>query len=244
MGNFLSNWSRISDKPIVLFIDEIDSLVGDTLISVLRQLRAGYTNRPHAFPQSVCLTGVRDVRDNRIWADKEQATILGGSAFNIKAESLTIPNFSLAQLEDLYLQHTRETNQKFTQEAIDYAYYLTEGQPWLTNMLGYQACLEDPLMTDNPGIADPLKLVTKEIIERAKETIIRRRDTHIDVLITRLEEPRVANIVDAILRGEQLPSNIPQDDIQYVIDLGLITRKDKFLCLANPIYQEIIPREL
>src|SRR4030095_12026633 len=42
-------------KPLILFIDEIDSLVGDTLISVLRQLRAGYPNRPDDFPQAVCL---------------------------------------------------------------------------------------------------------------------------------------------------------------------------------------------
>ena len=32
---FLQSWTRESDKPIILFIDEIDSLVGDTLISVL-----------------------------------------------------------------------------------------------------------------------------------------------------------------------------------------------------------------
>ena len=50
-------------KPLVLWIDEIDELVGDTLISVLRQIRAGCANRPAAFPQSVILCGIRDVRD-------------------------------------------------------------------------------------------------------------------------------------------------------------------------------------
>jgi len=47
---FMNFWSRNSDKPIVLFIDEIDALVGDTLVSVLRQLRVGYTGRPKKFP--------------------------------------------------------------------------------------------------------------------------------------------------------------------------------------------------
>jgi hypothetical protein len=50
----------------MLQIDEIDALVGDTLISVLRQLRAGYTNRPSQFPSTIVLSGVRDVRDE-IW---------------------------------------------------------------------------------------------------------------------------------------------------------------------------------
>jgi len=48
---------------MVLFIDEVDSLVGDTLISLLRQLRSGYDRRPSSFPQSIILCGLRDIRD-------------------------------------------------------------------------------------------------------------------------------------------------------------------------------------
>ena len=36
---------------------------------------------------------------------------------------------------------------------------------------------------------------------------------------------------------------IPQDDVQYVADMGLITL-DKPRRIANAIYREIIPREL
>ena len=42
LTSLLEAWCQQTDKPIVLFIDEIDALVGDTLISVLRQIRAGY----------------------------------------------------------------------------------------------------------------------------------------------------------------------------------------------------------
>ena len=70
------------------------------MISVLRQLRAGYTERPDNFPQSVCLIGVRDVRDYRIWSESEHNMVLGGSAFNIKAESLVLSKFlSLIKFE-------------------------------------------------------------------------------------------------------------------------------------------------
>lgn len=58
LNTALTRWCRASDKPIVLLIDEIDSLVGDTLISVLRQVRSGYDKRPGAFPQTVVLCGV------------------------------------------------------------------------------------------------------------------------------------------------------------------------------------------
>ena len=236
LNEFLGYWASKSSKPIVLFIDEIDSLVGDTLISVLRQLRAGYTNRPANFPQSVCLIGVRDVRDYRIWSDEQQATILGGSAFNIKAKSLTLSSFTPEQVKNLYEQHTTETGQKFTDDAINYAFELTQGQPWLVNALAYEACFE--------MVTDRTQTITKDIIETAKETLIKRRDTHLDVLIDRLREPRVRNIIDAIITGIDTSRDFPTDDIQYVLDLGLLARRDNNLVIANPIYQEVIPREL
>jgi hypothetical protein len=58
-----------------LLVDEIDSLVGDTLISVLRQLRSGYDRRPHSFPQSIILCGIRDVRDYRIHSSAEKQSL-------------------------------------------------------------------------------------------------------------------------------------------------------------------------
>ena len=80
LSEFLQRYAQQSAKPIVLFLDEVDALVGDTLISLLRQLRAGYNQRPHAFPISIILCGVRDVRDYRIHSTQE-GIITGGSAF-------------------------------------------------------------------------------------------------------------------------------------------------------------------
>ncbi|MEO0770950.1 MAG: ATP-binding protein, partial [Cyanobacteria bacterium J06649_4] len=57
----LSDWARQCSRPIVLFIDEIDALLDDALVSVLRQLRDGYPRRPKGFPQALALVGLRDV---------------------------------------------------------------------------------------------------------------------------------------------------------------------------------------
>ncbi len=236
LNEFLGYWASNSNKPIVIFIDEIDSLIGDTLIAVLRQLRAGYSDRPTNFPQSICLVGVRDVRDYRIYSDETQSTVLGGSAFNIKAESLTLAGFTPEQVKNLYKQHTTETGQQFTDEAIDYAFDQTQGQPWLVNALAYQACFKD--------VIDRAQPITKETLERAKETLIKRRDTHIDVLVDRLSEPRVRRIIEPIIMGDSIVENLPTDDIQYAIDLGLVVRREKTLDIANPIYREVFPREL
>ncbi|MCP4592332.1 MAG: ATP-binding protein, partial [bacterium] len=66
LGSYLTLWAEGSPRPVVLFLDEIDSMMGKPLISVLRQLRAGYRYRPARFPQSVVLIGMRDVRDYKI----------------------------------------------------------------------------------------------------------------------------------------------------------------------------------
>ncbi len=91
LTELLERWSRENDKPVVLLLDEVDALVGDTLISLLRQIRAGYAQRPRAFPQTVVLCGVRDVRDYRIHG-AGQEIVTGGSAFNVKAKSLRLGN--------------------------------------------------------------------------------------------------------------------------------------------------------
>jgi hypothetical protein len=114
---------------LILLIDEIDTLVGDTLILVLRQLRAGYIKRPVEFLSSIILYGVRDVRDYRIHSERDKAIITGGSAFNIKAKSLRLGNFTEEETRTLLLEHTRETRQVFEEEALTSAWSLTMGQP-------------------------------------------------------------------------------------------------------------------
>ncbi|MFW2132571.1 hypothetical protein [Ectothiorhodospira haloalkaliphila] len=109
-------------------LDEVDALVGDTLISLLRQIRAGYPQRPDAFPQSILLCGVRDVRDYRLHQEGAQV-ITGGSAFNIKAESLRMGNFTEEERQTLWQQHTDETGQTFDPTIFQELWEDTHGQP-------------------------------------------------------------------------------------------------------------------
>ncbi|NCC34081.1 MAG: ATP-binding protein, partial [Chloroflexia bacterium] len=144
VGEFLTRWCQNAAKPTVLLLDEVDALVGDTLIALLRQLRAGYPQRPRLFPQSVILCGVRDLRDYRIHSSESRAVITGGSAFNIKAKSLRLGDFAHCETEALLLEHTAETGQIFTAEALAAVWTLTAGQPWLVNALAYGACFDLP----------------------------------------------------------------------------------------------------
>jgi hypothetical protein len=238
LSEYLKQMSQALNKPVILFIDEIDALVGDSLVSVLRQIRSGYDNRPAAFPQSIILCGVRDVRDYRIVLSN-QDIITGGSAFNIKAKSLRLGNFSREEIHDLYMQHTAATGQEFDEACFPILWEATEGQPWLVNAVGYEVTYE---MKEN---RDRSIKIIPEMLYQACERIIYRRDTHIDILIDKLREERVRNVIAPILANAdgEVEGLLKEDDIQYVIDLGLIVR-GKPLRIANGIYKEIIPREL
>ena len=179
----------------MLLIDEIDTLVGDTLISVLRQLRANSDRRPHQFPQSVVLCGVRDVRDYRIYSSREGTHIKGGSAFNIKAESLRLGGFSEAELRELLAQHTAERGQAFEAGVIEHIWALTHGQPWLVNALAYEACFRA-----EPG-RDRSRPIRVEAIDEAREQLILRRVTHLDQLANTLSEERVRRVIEPLLAG-------------------------------------------
>ncbi len=232
----LTRWAMASDRPLVLLLDEVDALVGDALISLLRQIRAGYTQRPHAFPQTIILCGVRDVRDYRIHT-AEQEVITGGSAFNIKAESLRLGNFSQTEVETLYQQHTAETGQAFADGVLNRVWDLTRGQPWLVNALAYETCFKVKTGRDRT------QPITVERIEQAKENLILRRETHLDQLADKLREPRVHRVMSRLLNGDMPDDTIPNDDLLYVQDLGLVTLQPQ-IAIANALYQEVIPREL
>jgi DNA polymerase III delta prime subunit len=238
LEQFLAFWCRQSSRPTVLILDEVDALVGDTLISLLRQLRSGYPNRPTRFPQSIILCGVRDIKDYRIHSSKENTMITGGSGFNIMAKSLRMGDFIPQEVDTLLREHTQETGQVFAADAARLIWEYTQGQPWLVNALAYEVCFE---MKAGRNRSIP---ITPEMIVQAKEQLIERRVTHLDQLADKLMEPRVRRVVEPMLAGLSLESMNP-DDIQYVVDLGLCRMKSTGLIeIANPIYREVLPRTL
>ena len=236
LGEALGRWAEAASKPLVLLIDEIDALVGDSLLSVLRQLRAGYDMRPGGFPQSVVLCGVRDVRDYRIHSSSAGTMIAGGSAFNVKAASLRLGDFSRDQVLALLGQHTEETGQPFAEAALEAVWNQTQGQPWLVNALAYETCFK------GEGGADRSRRIEAADVFEAREALIVRRETHLDQLADKLQEERVRRVVEPLLAGGG-ETEFSGRDLEYVRDLGLVAR-DMPLRIANPVYAEVVPREL
>ena len=241
---FLRDVCRVLDKPLVLLLDEVDAMQGESLLSLLRQLREGYISRDDSpFPSSVALVGMRNIRDYRIQIRPESETLGTASPFNIAAKYLSLNVFTEEQIAELYAQHTAETGQIFETEAIHRAFYWTGGQPWLVNAIA-RDCVKELCG------GDVTRHVTAEMIDEAAYGIILRREVHIDSLLARLREPAVRRVLEPAIVGKtfQESRQIFQDfdnNLSLVLDLGLLKRDagGQFIP-SNRIYAEVFLRTL
>jgi hypothetical protein len=235
----IGDYCKKLDKPFVILFDEADCLSEGTLISFLRQLRAGYIERSPAkpFPHSVALVGMRQIRDYIAQVRPDRQTLGSASPFNIITDALTLINFTRDEVAALYAQHTAATGQVFEEDAIDLVYRQTQGQPWLVNAIAREVIVK--ILRNNHSLP-----ITSAHIKEAIQRIILNRPTHLDSLMARLREPRVRRVIEPMLMGE-LVTDLFSDDFLYTRDLGLIRLIDGCIIEpANPIYAEVIIRTL
>ncbi|MEU4227227.1 ATP-binding protein [Nonomuraea sp. NPDC026600] len=232
----LSEWCRRCPRRVVLFLDEIDALQGNSMVSILSQLRDGHNARPEGqpFPTSIVLCGLRDLRDYKVASGGDPGRSNPASPFNIIRKSLRLGDFTADQIAELYDQHTQATGQGFTKDAVERVFELTQGQPWLVNALANEVVVE----------MEVRGTINTAQVEDAKERLIRARATHLDALVARLHEPRVKRVIEPIVAGTSPGLDTAFDEAaSYVHDLGLI-RETRDLEIANPIYREVLLRVL
>jgi hypothetical protein len=180
------------------------------------------------------LCGLRDVRDYKIASGGDPDRIGTASPFNIKVVSTRLTNFDEEDVRALYRQHTEDTGQPFEDAAV------RRVRPDRRAALAVNPARE---VIEEMGVAPPAP-ITVAHVEQAKERLILARATHLDSLVSKLQEPRVRRIIEPVLAGT-LAGGGPgyNDDLEYVRDLGIIA-PDNPARIANPIYREVIARVL
>ena len=119
----------------------------------------------------------------------------GGSAFNIKAESLRLGDFDEAETRALLGQHTEATGQAFTEAALAAVWDQSQGQPWLVNALAHEACFRNEVGRDRTLAID------EDAIMEAREQLVIGRQTHPHQL-DKLRGERVQRVIEPVLGGE------------------------------------------
>ena len=234
----LSNWSaQVAPKALIVLFDEVDVLEGETLISFLRQLRGGFTDRGvGTFPVSIALVGMRDLKDY-ITAAKGGLPVNPGSPFNIKEDSAVLSNFQKEDIARLFAQRTAETGQQITPEALDYVYDQSRGQPWIVNSLFKRATMR---VLDE----ESTETVRIEHIREAREQMILARETHLDALAYRVEDPGVRSVMESLVTGEPNPRLAESEAFRLCLDLGLVAIEGGTPVVANPLYRETLARQM
>ena len=226
----LQNVCRASGKPVVVFFDEADCLVGDALISFLRQLRDGYVNRKMMpTPKSVALVGMLDVCGYMAQIRSDGETLGQIKPFNIIRKDMSIPNFTEPEIRALYAQHTAESGQVFADGVVEDVWRLTRGQPWLVNAIACE-CVEELHGSRY------CETITVPDVEAAKEAIIQENPVHLDYLFYMMRHPRVEPIFKSILEGRLSEEERQTKEFRFITRLGIFREEGSGFEFANPLY--------
>jgi hypothetical protein len=234
----MRKWAELTaPKPLVVLFDETDVLEGEALISFLRQLRSGFASRAVGiFPVSIALVGMRDLKDY-ITSAKDGVAPNPGSPFNIKEDSAVLSNFSQADVEKLFAQRTEEPGQAIDRDALEYVWEQSRGQPWIVNSLFKRATMQ--LLQEGD-----YSTVTLAHIKEAREQMILARETHLDALAYRMENPEIRKVLETLITGNPDPLLSESEGFRLCLDLGLVARINKTASVANPIYREVLARQM
>lgn len=206
-------------KKIVIFIDEFDGIPLSELgnfLTVLRELYQNYKAVKQKALYSVGLVGIRDIT---------KLVVGGVSPFNI-ADQVTLPPFSLENILDLYAQYTEETNQPFTEDAVERVHEETAGQPWLVNRLGSILTLDI-----KPETLEPIE---KNDVEQAIRLLLREKNDHFDNLYEKAKKYKETFVQVVFDHVKYSPTHEEQS---WLEQYGLIIEKNGSAVVANNIYK-------
>jgi hypothetical protein len=243
LSTFLSIFSAGMDKDLAVFFDDADCLDKQFLLSFLLQLQDGFEARPEIpSPRSIVL-GMNTPRDCQ-GKRPGSWSLDPDSPFRILSEVLILPDFTVREVKSLYGQHTEASGLIFEDEAVQRAWYWSEGQPWLVNGLARQA-------VEKISSGDGGPPATARLIDQAAGCLM-ERSPHLDFLISCLQVPEVKRIIEPRpASSEEFSLNDEtcgscrsfHDDLEYCLDLGLVKLDggDR-IRPANPFFADVITR--
>ena len=216
-----------NSQKVVLIIDEFDAIPRGTVRGFLHSLRYIYHEQsgPRC-PYSVGIVGVKNITQ----LDYDRSI----SPFNIQDE-FRLPNFTLAQVRELFEQYTCEVGQVFDHEVITSIHKQTAGQPFLVNR-----CAQ--ILTEEMDIAKT-EMVTMGHFSKAHTQLLRERNTNIEHLLTNIRRDRhFESLLMRIASYERgLPFSLDNNIINELATYGVITEGANGMCeIVNPIYQHRI----
>ena len=217
----------LENQQIVVLIDEFDSIPQAAASDFLYALRRIYISRtvPRC-PYSLGIVGVKSIAQ----LNYDHSV----SPFNIH-DDFDLPNFTLAQVQELLGQYTAEVGQDFAPEVIESIHKQTGGQPFLVNRFAQ-------ILTEELDVPKT-EALTMTHFSQAHGQLMNERNTNIEHLLTNIRrDPRFQTVLMRIVSYENsVPFNPDNEVINELATYGILMRGTNRMCkIANPIYLHCI----
>ena len=223
------------EKPLLLILDEFDSLRQEAIGAVTTLFRNIYlerrdqsnktTDQKTYLLHGVALIGVRSVLgvENR-----------SGSPFNVQ-RSVHIPNLTADEVNELFQWYQRESGQEVEQAVIDRLYYELNGQPGLTSWFG-------ELLTETYN-EQPDQPITMEHFDWVYENALNALpNSNIVNIVSKAREPEHQETVLGLFQTQKkVPFKFDNDHTNYLYLNGIIdietVEKKLYIKFANAFIQ-------
>lgn len=233
MFDVFSEWCELSDRGIILIIDEVDSATNNQVfLDFLSQLRDGYTARDTdgtAAFQSVILAGVTGVKHLKSKIRSEE-----NSPWNIAADFTIDMSLSETGIKGMLNEYEADHHTWMDTAAIaktirDY----TNGYPFLVSRI----C---QLLDEEVSKTMSLSLVwTNNGVDEAVKLLLAESNTLFQSLTKNLNNypELMAAIRSILMEGTKLSWNPDQEDIVQLQMYGLIRNDHNTVRIANRIFE-------
>lgn len=234
----LIHWCALSEKKIVMLIDEVDTATNNQVfLDFLAQLRAYYHKRRKIKVfQSVILAGVYDVRNikRKIRPDDEHRI---NSPWNIAAKFQVDMSFSRKEIASMLTEYERDCSVKMnTAFMADLLYEYTAGYPYLVSAI----CKElDEEISKRKEFADKQDVWSKAGFLEAVKVLLASANPLFESLTDKLTAyPELKNLIYRLLfQGQSIAYNPDDESIKTALMFGLVKVEDNNVLIANRIFE-------
>ncbi|MCD8231390.1 MAG: AAA-like domain-containing protein [Clostridiales bacterium] len=236
-----SEWCSVSEKPVVLMIDEVDTAADNQVfLDFLAQLRAYYlySDVTPTF-QSVILASLYDIRNvkRKIRSEKEHKT---NSPWNIAADFLVDMSFSKSDIAGMLNEYDNDYHIHMDiNEISSLLYDYTSGYPYLVSRL---CKFLDERIAGNGRFKDRKDAWTKAGFLDAVKLLINEMNPLYQSLKGKLEDyPELRTVLyELLFTGKPIPYSAMNDYIEMAAMFGFVKNENGTAVVSNRIFETVL----
>lgn len=234
-------WCRMSDRPIVFMIDEVDSATNNQVfLDFLAQIRGCYIERfdTPTF-QSVILAGVHDVKNMKRKLRSEEDHRLN-SPWNIAADFLVDMSFSADDIAGMLADYEADYHTGMDVAKIAGAIYdYTSGYPFLVSRI---CQLLDERISESNRFRDKSAAWTKEGFLEAVKLLLTEQNTLFESLINKLHDyPELKEMLQELLFEGKAIVYVPGlEAMEMALMFGFVKKVDGTITIANRVFEILL----